>query len=158
MVSPSTANTQGTTWGRPSALAVARCATRASLTRRRIWAASTSDGPDRPHRAARAVPRRAPAELDQADRPSTLSAVRLEEGEHALVVGPRLAREHPRDLVRQVVIPDADGIGIPERDLHHFRGRPRPHAVQPRETTSGCVAIHRPDLLQPFRVPACAAD
>src|SRR5437867_5473846 len=104
--------------------------------RRLISPASTSHGPDRPHRAARPVSWRAPAGLDETDRPSPLSAVWLEEGEHALIVRPRLTREGPGDLIGQVVVADADGIRIPESDLHHFRGRPRPHAVERRETAS----------------------
>jgi len=56
----------------------------------------------------------ADALLQETDDPAAVAPVRLEELEHAVVVAPGLAGEGPRDEIGEVVVADADGVGVSE--------------------------------------------
>ena len=55
-----------------------------------------------------------------------VATVGLEQLEHAGVVTARLAGQCPRHLIRQVVVADADRVGVAERDDGHLGSGPAP--------------------------------
>src|SRR6266576_6227510 len=69
-----------------------------------------------------------PAECQQADDARAMSAVGLEEFEHAGLAAARLTSECPRHLVRQMVIARGHDIAIAEGDDRHLGCRPRTDA------------------------------
>ena len=51
---------------------------------------------------------------------------RLEQFQYEIVVAPALAEERERDLMAEVVVADADCVGVTERDAGDLGHRPRP--------------------------------
>ena len=116
-----------------------------------------SDGGDAARRQARAISwRDDPSDLQQPLDSATLPAVRLEQLEHARVVGPRLAGERPGDGVRDVEVADAHRVGVAEGAAHDLRGGPGTDAgkrSQPARRLGGGAR-----RIQPGGPRRCAAD
>ena len=72
---------------------------------------------------AASVPR-----VDEADDPLAVGPERFEQLEHQLVVAPTLTQEREHHLVAEVVVTDADGVGVTERHPLHLGHGPRPDA------------------------------
>jgi hypothetical protein len=53
---------------------------------------------------------------EQSNHPAAVASVGLEKFEHAGVVGPGLAGQGPGHVVGEVVVADADGVGVAEGD------------------------------------------
>ena len=71
-----------------------------------------------------------PADLEQALHAPALPAIRLEQLEHPGVVGPGLAGQRPGHDARQVVVADADGVRVAERDADDLGRGPGTDARQ----------------------------
>src|SRR5688572_24260176 len=65
---------------------------------------------------------------EEAYDPGPLAAPGLQQLEHPLVGPSRLPGEGPRDVVLEVEVADADGVGIAERDVGDLGRRPRSDA------------------------------
>ena len=75
------------------------------------------------------------AELDQPRRPVALACVRLEQFQHARVVGD-LASQRPAHHGRDVIVTHADRVGVAAGPLPDLGRRPRPDAGQRAQAAS----------------------
>ena len=91
------------------------------------------------------------AELEQADDPRALAAIRLQELEHPRVRAARLAGQRERDEVRQVEVADAHRVHVTERPDADLRRRPRTDARHGRESPVAVGERHVGDGLEPGR-------
>ena len=82
------------------------------------------------------------AQPDQPDDPLTLTRPRCEQLEHPVVVRSG-AGEREADLVREVVVADADGIGVAECADPGLGGGPQPDAAEAVSTRSRSGAVGR---------------
>ena len=90
---------------------------------------SGSEGAQTATGEARTPPRRCRgAALDEPYHSLTMGPERLEQLEHELVVAPPLTEERERDLMAEVVVADADRVGVTERDPGDLGHGPRPDA------------------------------
>ena len=91
-------------------------------------------------RARRPPPRlERPAQHDEPDRPLPVPPPRLEQLDHAVVVDAITGEREP-DLVGEVVVAHAHGVGIAERPDARLGARPRPDAGQAREHGVALIA------------------
>jgi hypothetical protein len=103
--------------------------------------------------SARSAARRRSRSRDE--KPPNARAVRaerLEQLQHARIVGTRLARESEPDMTRKVPVAYRHGIGITRREVHDVRARPRTHAGNAKEKILESRVTDRRRPLEPARV------